>query len=483
MHTHIPGRSFPTAFLSLAAIALLAAGCSSGFHSTSSTSSNVVKGTAFVVGTDAPMASVASFSVQIQSVVLTNDSGSTASLISGTPTVDFARYNGLQSLLDMNYIPVGTYTGVTITLGAATLGYLDTSTTPPSITTETATLTSSSIGLTLDKPLVVATAAAPVGLRMDFDLQKSIGVDSSGAITGTVTPTFNVNTITTTDSGAHIDELIAAVIVPPTGTTEPQTFTVQGPHGQQFTINTSSQTTWDGDATLGALTTSSIVLVSGQLNSAAQTLDADEVAILSQTGFYASGLVTYVTPATGAATSFDLYVRGLLPANTGVHLGNIATVDLTGSETYTLNRMHNTFKQFTQTLFNQSGLLAGQDVAIGGSASGATDASAVAVSRVTLRHQGYIGTVVAGSENASNGTFQMQVNGFAGLVIPQKVTVYMGGRSDFRYGCGAFSNLTDGATVRIVGLLVKDPTTGDTVLLARHVDGFNFNSFNVSQYQ
>ena len=43
--------------------------------------------------------------------------------------------------------------------------------------------------------------------------------------------------------------------------------------------------------------------------------------VLSDTGFYARGQVTYVTPATGAATSFDLYVRGLLPTSTGVQLG------------------------------------------------------------------------------------------------------------------------------------------------------------------
>jgi hypothetical protein len=40
-----------------------------------------------------------------------------------------------------------------------------------------------------------------------------------------------------------------------------------------------------------------------------QTLDADEVAIVSDTGFYAGGLVTYVTPTTGAATNMQFYVR------------------------------------------------------------------------------------------------------------------------------------------------------------------------------
>ena len=54
--------------------------------------------------------------------------------------------------------------------------------------------------------------------------------------------------------------------------------------------------------------------VAGQFDPADQTLDADEVAIVSDTGFYAGGLVTYVTPTTGAATDMQFYVRHVLPS-------------------------------------------------------------------------------------------------------------------------------------------------------------------------
>jgi hypothetical protein len=460
-----------TLISTLALLAMVWTGCNGG-----------PTGPSFVVGTDAPLASVASFSVQIMSIKLTDSSGNTASLISGQPTVDFAQYNGLQTLLDMNHVPGGTYSGVLIALnGSGVLGYLNTSTpgVAPTIATEPVTLTPSTVNLTLDKPLVVAPGGAPVGLRLDFDLPQSITVDSSGNISNMVTPTFHVNTLSNNDNRGHIDELIAAVVGLPSGTppSEPNSFMIEGPHGQQFTINTTAQTEWDGSASLSALTTSSIVLVSGQLDRADSTLDADEVAILSQNGFYAGGLVTYVTPATGPASSFDLYVRGVLPMNvTGVQLGSIPQVNVNGTEEYSLYWMHNSFAQFTQSLFSQSGLLAGQSVAVGGPTS--TYESNGTVNRVTLRNWGYMGTVVAGSENAGNGTFEMQVNGFAGVVIPETVTVHMGGTTDFRFGFSAFGDLTDGANVRVVGLLVKNPTTGRAVLLARHVDGFDFTNFN-----
>lgn len=491
MAEKLHGRLGLPAMALLAASALLLGGCTAS--STSSANSDVQTGPAFVIGTDAPLAGVTSFSAQTSVALNTGtsyDSSTSVSITNATtpPTVDFARYNGLQGLVDTNNVPQGTYNSVTITLASPALNYLAVTstatppTTPPTIQSLTVELGSSSVTIQLDKPVTItSTTGAPVGVRMDLDLQKSIPTDSTGAIVQntdgsvTVTPTFNVNTITNTDARGHIDELVAAVVTAPTSTTEPSSFVVQGPHGEQFTIDTTSNTDWDGDASLSSLTTSSIVLVAGQLDAAAQTLDADEIVILSQDGFYAGGLETFATDSTSTTNgSFQFYVRGVLPTTTGVQLGDLAQVNLTGSEKFNIHWMRNPFAQF---LFNASGLVAGQEIAVGGPASGATSATAVTVKRVTLRDRGYSGTVVAGSQDSGKGSFQMQVTGFSGVVIPQTITVYLGQNSDFRFGCGGFGDLTDGTTVRVVGLLLKDPTTGNTILLARHVDGFQFTDF------
>jgi len=246
-----------------------------------------------------------------------------------------------------------------------------------------------------------------------------------------------------------------------------QTFLVQGPHGEQFTIDVSGSTEWENNESINSLTTSSIVEVSGSLDRADQTLDADDVAVLSQNGFYAAGQVTYVQPVSGPATSFDLYVRGLLPTTTGITLGQIAQVNLTSSEKYFIYWFHNPLTQF---LFNSSTLLPGQHISIGGPSSGAANAQAVTANRVVLRHWGFNGTVVANSVNTANGTFQLQINGFAGLLVPQTVTVYTASRTGFRGGLSGMSSVTAGENVRVVGLLLKDPTSGNTVLLAHYVD-------------
>ena len=459
------GKS-PLCLLTLAAASLLAVGCGGAVDGNTITGN--ITGSAFVVGTDAPMASVTSFAVQIVSINAINASGGSVALISGQPTVDFARFNGLQTLLDMNDVPVGTYTSIQITLGPATLGYLNTvAGSAPTIASEAATLTTSTVSINLAPPLIV-TVAQPIGLHLDFDLAKSILVDGSGQITGQVKPTFNIGVVGTGDSGAYIDEFDAAVV---SVNAAAQSFVIQGPHGRNFTVNVSGSTEWDNGESLNSLTTSSIVQVSGILDKVDATIDADEVAILSQSGFFADGQVTYVTQVAGSpATSFQLYVRGLLPTTTGLTLGQIAQVNLSGSEKFFIYWMHN---PLTQYLFNSGTLLAGQSVSIGGPATGAANPQAVSVNRVVLRHWGYNGTVVPSSINASAGTFQMQISGFAGLLIPQTVTVYTSSVSSFRNGFTALSSVTSSANVRVVGLLIKNPASGNSILLARYVDLLN----------
>jgi hypothetical protein len=454
--------------LALAAATLIATGCGSSLDSANT--SGGPTGQAFVVGTDAPLPAVTSFSVQLESIDAITSTGSSVSLLSGTPTVDFARFNGLQTLLDLNDVPVGTYTKIAITLGPATIGYLNTvAGAAPTIATEAATYTTTSqtptITIPLAAPLIVA-ATGPVGLHMDFDLRQSIQV-SSGSITGMVNPTFDVSAVGPSASGAYIDEFDAAVVSVSAAT---QSFVVAGPHGRQFTINVNGSTEWDNSESISTLTTSSIVRISGILDKADSTIDADEVAILTTTGFYADGQVTYVTPTTGAATSFDLYVRGLLPTTTGLSLGQIAQVNLTGSEKFFIYWMHNPLTAF---LFNSSALTPGQAIAIGGPASGATNPNAVTVNRVSLHHWGYNGTVVPGSINTGTGTFQMQVTGFAGLLVPSTVTVYDSAITNFRSGLTSTGSLGSNENVRVVGLLLKNPTNGQLVLLAHYVDELN----------
>ena len=458
-------KSLKIARISIAVAILLAAGVS--YTLAAEPEKAPAKGEAFVIGTDAPLPSVTSFAVQIMSIDAITSTGASAPLISGQPIIDFARFNGLQTLIDINSVPVGTYDKVIITLGPASIGYL--ATTPgaaPTIQSATATLTKTTITHKLEFPLVV-TATEPVGVRMDFDLHKSIQVGTNGQINNMVDPVFNISVVRPTDPGAYVDQFEAAVIGV---STDMQSFTIQGPHGRFWTIAVNGQTEWDKGATIGELNKSTIVQVSGFLERADSTITADEVGILSQSGFYAGGQATYVTKGTSGASSFDMYVRGLLPSTTGLAQGQIAQIDLTGTEKYFVLWHRNPLTEF---LFNSSALLPGQSIAVGGPATGASNRDAVGVKRIVLRDWGFNGKVIPKSVKIAKGTFEMQIDGFAGILVPQTVTVYVTDRTEFRFGYIGVSELGASDPVRVVGLLLKNPTTGNTVLLAHYVDALN----------
>jgi hypothetical protein len=434
-------------------------------------------GTVFVSGSDAPLPGVVSFKVVVSGISVALGTGTPVTVTTGPETVDFARLNGLHTLLDLNTIPAGTYDTVIVALASPEIDYLNVTnpqTTPPtrptisslgSTTTPPATLSTSMVTIGLSSPLVVNSGDV-IGLGFEFDIRKSLAVDMNGQITGVVNPTLHVNAITPSDADAYIDEFIAGVTTINAGG---NSFTIEGPHGHAFTVNVNGQTEWEGSETINDLTGTSIVSISGTLDRTDGTFLADTVAILSQDKFYAGGLITYVDPPVGTAEDFDLFVRDVLPAGTGFTSGQISTIDLTGNEKYFIYWMHNVFvnSRWSNLFFNSSLLVPGQHVSIGGPFTNGT----VTAKRVVLRHEGHTGTLVPGSANAGTSTFQFNSNGLAGILFNGPVTVYVTPFTRFGGGLASLEDLTSNPTnpLRVVGVVLKDPISGQPVFVARSV--------------
>ena len=452
---------------SVCAFALMAfiSGCG---MSTTPMQNQAQTGSVFVTGADAALPSVVSFQVDITGLSVSDGTNPPVSVLNGTQTVDFARLNGLRTLLDINTIPTGTYTSVTATLANPQISYLNVN--PPArpsintlngTTSPAATLTTSSVTIPLAAPLVVTTGNI-IGLKFEFDLRHSILVDGTGQITGAVTPALDLKAITPSDADAYIDDFIAGVV---SVNVSGNSFVIQGPHGHQFTVNVSGQTEWEGNDTIQNLTSTSIVEVSGTLDRTTATFLADSVGVLSQDRFFAGGLITYVNPPTNTATDIDLYVRSVLPSGTGFQSGDISTINLTGSEKYFIYWMHNSW---TNHFFNASLMVPGQHVSIGGPFTN----GAVTVKRVVLRHEGHTGTLVTNSVNLGASTFQFNSNGLAGVLFNGPVTVYVTPFTRFGGGLTSLSSLSSNPTnpLRVVGLVLKDPISGQPVFVARGVD-------------
>jgi hypothetical protein len=458
-------------FLFMVALVALISGCGSGSYSPPMTQATT--GTVFVTGTDAPLPSVVSFQVDITGLSVSDGTNPPVSVLNGTQTVDFARLNGLRTLLDINTIPAGTYTSVIATLANPQIGYLNVN--PPArptvstldgTTVPAVTLTTSSVTIPLATPLVVSTGNI-IGLKFEFDIRKSIALDGAGQITGAVTPNLDLKAITPSDADAYIDDFVAGVVSVNAGG---NSFIIQGPHGHQFTVNVNDQTEWEGSETINDLTTTSIVEIAGTLDRLTGTFLADSVGILSQDKFFAGGLITFVDPPQNTAQNFDLYVRNVLPSGTGFNSGQISTIDLTGNEKYFIYWMHNHFvnPRFSNIFFNSSLMVPGQHVSIAGPFSN----GAVTVKRVVLRHEGHTGTLVANSVDVNANTFLFNSNGLAGVLFNGPVTVYVTPFTRFGGGLKNLSDLTSNPTnpLRVVGLVLKDPISGQPVFVARGIE-------------
>ena len=445
--------------LFLAVIAL----SSCGGGSSSSTTSG--EASVFTVGTDASLPSVVSCQILVSGITLNN--GTTNVPVLTTPqVVDFAQLSGLHQLLDLNAVPIGTYTSATVTIASPVIGFINTGVNPPAISTINGTLTQSSVTVTFANPFVLQSADL-VGLRMEFDIAKSLQT-TGGAINGTVNPTFEMALLNATDANVSIDDFHAGVV----GVTNANTFVVQGPKGRQWTVTTSASTVMDDPSIpVSSFTTNTIVEISGQLDPVSHDIDASEIEVVSSDNFVLGGLLTSIRPPSGAATQADLFVRYELPDITGVTDGQTETLNVDNTMIYKIANINN---PITSLLFNNSSLAAGQVVDVGGKLVTASGVSTLTVHRIVLRKQGQAGTWIAGStviQSGNAGSFQFTDNAPAGILLPAPLTVLTTNATNFMNlsGLSALSG-TSAISLRVVGFILINPATNTPVMVARSVE-------------
>jgi hypothetical protein len=450
-------------FIALLAM-LVFSGCGGSSSATNPGSTNS-DASVFTVGTDAPLPSVVSCQIMVTGVTLNNGT-TNVPVLTTSQVVDFAQLSGLHQLLDLNAVPTGTYSSATVTIASPVIGFIDTTQSPPALNTINGTLTESSVTVPFTTPFVLS-AADLVGLRMEFDLRQSLETDQNGQVTGTVNPTFHMELLNANDANVSIDDFHAGVV----GVNGDGTFVVQGPKGRQWTVSTSANTVLDDPSeAVSSFTTNTIVEISGQLDPVTHDIDASEIEVVSNDKFVVGGLFTSIRPPSGPATQADLYVRYELPDLNDFQDGQITTFTLNGSETYKIANINN---PITTLLFNNSALTAGQVVDLGGSVTTTNGVSTLTVHRVVLRRQGQEGTWVPGStvvQSGNSGSFQLNDNWTAGVLLPSPLTVLTTSATNF-VNLSGLSGLSGSQPISIgvVGFILIDPATNQPVMVARSV--------------
>jgi hypothetical protein len=116
-------------------------------------------------------------------------------------------------------------------------------------------------------------------------------------------------------------------------------------------------------------------------------------------------------------------------------------------------------------------------VGVGGKLTTTNGVSTLTVHRVVLRRQGQGGTWAPGStvlQNGNAGSFQLNDNWTAGVLLPSPLTVLTTNGTIF-INLSGISDLTGTQPIpaRVVGFILVNPSTSQPVIMARAVEKMN----------
>ena len=460
-----------SALLALCGLSMM--GCGGGSGTTLST--NPQAGAVFVTGEDAPLPSVVSLNLTINSITLTGASNS-PQLVSSPITVDFARLVGLRAPLAFNAVSPDTYTKATFVLSSPVINFLS-AVNPPQVSPLNGTFTNptstnpqtTSVVVTFPTPMVVG-ASGLAGMHTEFDFRQSLAVDGTGQITGVINPVMFIEAVTATNPEGQITDLtgtIVSVNVPG------NSFVMQGPFGHQFTIDVDGSTDYNSGFTLATLPTSGgFVSLQGTVQIDGSILASDVEFITTDLAFI-SGRILALNPTSGPVQTVTLWV-GETVGTSGL-IDTVQTVDVSAVSNYAICFFNNSWFS-PNSLFGNSSMLVGQRIFIGGTFNSST----FIPSFISLRRQGVYGLTVPGSvivTCGNAGNFQLLNTGLLGLSLGGPLTVNTGAGTVFFQGNSNTLSLTDlqtasatvSAPVVARGLVLKDSVSGDPVLWAHRV--------------
>jgi len=449
----------------LLALSMLGASCGLSSGSSSSPQSAGV----FVTGEDAPLPSVVGFDVTINSITLTGSKSSP--LVLSTPTtVDFARLLGLRSPLAFQTVPPDTYTSATFSLSNPAISWVDMNTTPPSMgapisayfSPTSGTATQTTVTVNFPTPMVVGSNGL-AGLRMEFDIRQSVALDSNGQVTGAVNPVIYAKAVQASDPNAQITDLMGGLV---SVSVPNDSFVIQGPYGRQLTVYVNSNTQFNSGWNINDLATPAVVGVQGSFQ-ADGSLMASNVEVITTSQTFLSGRVLAVNPTSGPVQQITLWA-GETGADLVSDIDTIQTINVSAVTQYDICFFDNLF---TNALFNNSTIIVGQRIFIGGSYSNGTFTPQM----ISLRFQGVYGMLTADSVNITSGnigTFLLQNNGLIGYSLGgAPLTVGTGNGTLFVNTTGLSALQSDGSIPLVAGgLLFVDPNTSTPVMAAVVVD-------------
>jgi hypothetical protein len=393
---------------------------------------------------DSPADSVVGFEITVNSIVLTDTSNNTVTVLSTPRRIELSHNSATVEPLSALNVPQGTYTKATITVSNPEVEVVNGS----GQVVELSTTLANNSGTVGFSPAVTVGAMA-TSLSFDFNLAASLTINGNSA---SVTPVFGASAAAVVaeaeqdDESGQIEDLTGTV-----SSVSAPTFTIMaGQNSLPITFSTDSNTEFEGVAGIAALQQNMIVQVDA-FTQADGTMVAKKVEVEESeaSGLEAEGLVTSIA---GMPNSFLLVVQDETSASVSMpNVGSVITVNVDGSTHYRIQSDNIDLNglNFTPT-FDASTLAPAQSLEADTGTSGTTSISA---DTVKLQSQAITGVVSGFVQiDASHASFTLTPAAdsvFDSLSTKTSLSVLTTGSTELK-DIAAISN---GATLRVRGLL------------------------------
>lgn len=446
--------------LALLFTSLLTACSGGGSGSTSGSGSNpspTAKTPVQVNMGDSPSDWMLAFSMNITSMSLTGSNGSVSVVSSSTP-MEMTHLMGTMQPLAMLSAPQGTYSGASITIGSATVMYMDPTTKAAVQATISGPMTAN---VSFSSPITVG--STPMAMGFDLDLANSVTGSAGGNLS--MNPVFHVTSgmqgsaLDPSDGG--IQQMMGSV-----SSVSGSSFSMTSMQAAQtFSFTTNSSTVFDGTSMSG-MSSGMLAIVDATMQADGSLLATKVQSMMGSGGAMGGGIVTAVTGQ--PATQLTMVMQN--GAGTGMMASDFAagvTIDMNGSTAYQIDEdnMDMSGLPFTP-MFDTSHIYAGQSVmpissggmmsgSGGGMMGGGSMAGTMTASNLELEPQGLSGTVATAISSSSSTSFMLTLpsdSAFTTMTGATSVTVYQQTGTTI---AGA-SPIASGSTVHAFGLLFFD---------------------------
>ncbi len=443
--------------LSLAST-LTACGGGSNSTTTSNPSPTPAAKTAVQVNIgDSPADWMLAFSMNVTSMSLTGSNGSVSVVSSSTP-MEMTHLMGTMQPLAMLSAPQGTYSGASITIGSATVMYMDPTTKAAVQATIPGPMTAN---VSFSSPITVG--STPMAMGFDLDLANSVTGSAGGTLS--MNPVFHVTSgmqgSTLDPSGGGIQQMMGSV-----SSVSGSGFSMTSMQAaQSFAFTTNSSTVFDGTS-MGSMSSGMLVIVDATMQSDGSMLATKIRSMMGSGGAMGGGVITAVTGQ--PPTQLTMVMQN--GAGTRMMASDFAagvTINLSGSTTYEIDddNMDMSGLPFTP-VFDASHVYVGQSVmpissggmmsgSGGGMMGGGSMAGTMTASSLELAPQGLSGTVATAISSGSATNFMLTLpsdSAFTTMTGATSVTVYQ------QTGTAVVgtSPIASGSTVHAFGLLFFD---------------------------